>query len=56
MMTTEKKPNCRQELDTPTDKPLTIQERVSITVQDGQPSADQTKAYRKNYAGLGYHV
>jgi hypothetical protein len=21
---------------------------------DGQPSADQTKAYRKNYAGLGY--
>jgi hypothetical protein len=21
---------------------------------DGQPSADQTKAFRKNYAGLGY--
>ena len=21
---------------------------------DGQPSADQTKAYRKNYAGIGY--
>lgn len=28
--------------------------RGGVHYTDGVPSADQTKAYRKNYAGLGY--
>jgi hypothetical protein len=28
--------------------------RGGVHYTDGQPSADQTKAFRKNYAGLGY--
>jgi hypothetical protein len=27
---------------------------AAFTMVDGQPSADQSKAFRKNYAGLGY--
>jgi hypothetical protein len=28
--------------------------RGGVHYTDGQPSADQSKAFRKNYAGLGY--